>query len=180
MEAFLPAGGLEALQTADRPKLERAERAVLARLRTMSAAEWAKLPDSGASEGLPQRLERAGKTCVDLADFFDRAKTKRFTHARLRRLVLWAYLGLTAADVPQTPPYIRVLGFNDRGRQVLARMRKQSTLPVITKPAHAKRLEGEGRRLFELECRCTDLYDLCLESVPVPGREWLCGPVTKE
>ncbi len=177
---YLPRGGLGVLKGADRPDFLRAERAILARLRTMTAEDWALLPDSAVAEGLPQRLERAGRTCIDLADFFEKAKTKRFTHARLRRLVLWAYLGLTAADVPETPPYIRVLGFSERGREVLAQMRKQATLPVITKPAHAKRLDEEGRRLFELECRCTDLYDLCLDSVPNPRREWLCGPVCTE
>ena len=34
-----------------------------------------------------------------------------------------------------------------------------------------------GRQLFELEVRCTDLYDLCLEKIPAPGREWITGPV---
>lgn len=177
VEGYLPAGGLDLLKAAARPDLKHMERAILARLRTMTAEDWGKLPDSGAAEGLPRRLERAGRTCTDLSDFFERAKTKRFTHARLRRLVLWAYLGLTAADVPATPAYIRVLGFNDRGREVLARMRKTATLPIITKPAHAKRLGGEARRLFELECRCTDLYDLCLAQIPAPGREWSSNPV---
>ena len=180
VERYLPDGGLDLLKNAQRPDASRVERAVLARLRTMTAEDWAKLPDSGGAEGLPQRLERAGKSCTDLADFFERAKTRRFTHARLRRLVLWAYLGLTADDIPDAPPYIRVLGFNERGRDVLARMRKKAALPVITKPAHAKRLDGVGRRLFELECRCTDLFDLCLDSISAPGREWTCGPVVGE
>ncbi len=159
------------------PDLARAERAILARLRTMTAADWARLPDSGAAEGLPQRLERAGRACADVADFLERAKTKRFTHARLRRLMLWAYLGLTAGDVPHAPPYLRVLGFNERGRAVLKGLREQAALPVITKPAHAKQLDGVGRRLFELEARCTDLYDLCFACPPAPGREWVTDPV---
>ena len=177
---YVVKGGLDVLKGAIRPDFLRVERAILARLRTMSAADWALLPDSGAAEGLPRRLERVGKSCTDLADFLERAKTKRFTHARLRRLVLWAYLGLTADDVPARPPYIRVLGFNARGRKVLAQMRKQAALPVITKPAHTKKLSGPGRTLFEAEVRCTDLYDLCMDHVPAPGREWSTGPVTVE
>lgn len=180
VERYLPMGGLDLLKQASRPELQRVERAILARLRTMTAEDWAQLPDSGATEGLPRRLERAGRICTDLTDFFERTKTRRFTHARLRRLVLWAYLDLTAADAPQTPPYIRVLGSNERGRNVLARMRKAATLPVITKPAHTKRLEGDARRLFELESRCTDLYDLCLDTIPAPGREWSSNPVVEE
>ena len=84
----------------DLPGLERIERALLARLRSMNAEDWEKLPDSGASEGLPHRLEKAGRQCRGMAEFYELTKTKRYTHARLRRLVLWAYLGLRPADFP--------------------------------------------------------------------------------
>ena len=157
--------------------LEQVSRAILARLRAMTAEDWQKLPDCGVAEGLPQRLERAGKSCTGLEDFFQQAKTKRYTHARLSRLVLWAFLGLNAADVPAQPPYIRVLGFNEQGRAVLREIKANTCLPIVTKPAHARDLGTEGRKLFELEARCTDLYDLCFETVPVPGREWTNGPI---
>lgn len=159
------------------PGLRRVERAVLAKLRTMGAENWAKLPDSGQAEGLPQRLERAGKQCTDLEDFFNRAKTKRYTHARLRRLVLWAHLGITTQDIPHSPPYLRVLGFNARGQELLRQMKDCACLPILTKPAHARQLSEKGQRLFELEARCTDLYDLCFETILPPGREWTTGPV---
>lgn len=177
VEGYLPADARELLEGRMCSGPERVERAVLARLRTMSEADWAKLPEAGLGEGLPRRLERAGTSCTDLEDFFARAKTKRYTRARLNRLVLWAYLGLRAEDVPDRPAYIRVLGFNERGRGLLREMKKQASLPVLTKPAHARRLSGAGRALFELEGRCTDLYDLCFDPVPAPGREWSTDPV---
>ena len=176
---YLPEGGQAVLEghTLRQPGLEVVERAVLARLRTMAAADWAELPDSGAAEGLTQRLERAGRSCTCLDEFFALAKTKRYTHARLARLLLWAWLGLRASDVPASPPYIRVLGFNGRGRELLRQMKDRATLPILTKPAHARQLDGVGRGLFELESRCTDLYDLCFDRVPAPGREWSHDPV---
>ena len=179
---YLVPGGRQLLETAPAglPALERVERAILARLRTMAADDWARLPDSGAAEGLPQRLERAGRQCGSIEEFYHMAKTKRYTHARLRRLLLWAYLGITAADIPDAPPYLRVLGFNSRGRQVLREMRDRAALPILTKPAHGRELNPPGRRLLELEARCTDLYDLCLPTVPPSGREWITGPVIME
>ena len=66
----------------------------------------------------------------------------------------------------------RVLGFSDRGQELLKQMKKTAALPVITKPAHARKLDEAGKRLFELESRCTGLYDLCDENIPAPGREW--------
>ena len=170
--------GSDAVLKADEVSSRRfIERAMLARLRTMTADRWALLPDSGAAEGLPQRLERAAMQSRSMEEFFTLAKTKRYTHARLRRLALWAYLGITAEQIPETPPYIRVLGFNDRGRALMKQMKKTASLPIITKPAHARTLPPEARRLFELEARCTDLYDLCLPDIPAPGREWTTNPV---
>ena len=179
MAPYLPQGGLELLRESapELPVLARLERAILARVRTMSAEDWGRLPDAGAAEGLPNRLERAGRTCTSMAEFFDLAKTKRYTHSRLRRLVLWAFLGLTAADVPGAPPYLRVLGFSARGQELLKEMKKQAALPILTKPAQAKDLPEPGRRLFQLESRCTDLYDLCRAAPRPAGEEWTRSPV---
>ena len=179
LEPYLPEGGLEVLRDGwtGFPSLKRAERSVLARLRTMTAEDWAVIPDSGAGEGMPPRLERAGQQCRSLEEFIALAKPKHWTQARMRRLLVWAWLGLTREDRPDQPPYLRVLGFNSRGQAVLKEMKERSHLPILTKPAHARNLDGPGQRLFDLEARCTDLYDLCLEAVPTPGREWTTSPV---
>ena len=153
-----------------------AERAMLARLRTMSARDWSLLPDSGAAEGLPRRLERAARQARSLEEFYTLSKTKRYTHARIRRLALRAFLDIPG-DLPALPPYLRVLAFNARGQTLIRQMKKSASLPIITKPAHAKALPESAGRLFELEAKCTDLYDLCLEQIPVPGREWTTNPV---
>lgn len=176
-EGLLPPGSAEVLRQAPLADLGRCERAVLARLRTMTAGDWAALPDAGAAEGLPDRLVRAARQAGSLNEFYETAKTRRYAHARLRRLVLWAFLGLTGADRPASPPYLRVLGFNGRGREVLREMKEKSVLPILTKPAHARSLPEEGRRLFELEARCTDLYALTLPRPERCGREWRESPV---
>lgn len=177
VQPYVPAGNLDILQSAPLADPRLGERAVLACLRKMTAEDWARLPDAGAGEGLPQRLERAGRQCQSLDDFFTQAKTRRYAMARLRRMALWAFLGLTAADVPAEPPYLRVLGFNARGREVLKQMKTTAQLPILTKPAHARELDGPGRRLFELEAQCTDLYGLFLPQLPPPGQEWTRGPI---
>ena len=155
--------------------LECCERGVLARLRTMGEADFAALPDSGAAEGLPRRLCRAARAARSLEEFCTLAKTKRYAHARLRRLAAGAFLGLTPA--PPAPLYLRVLGLNSRGRDLLRQMGERASLPVITKPAHAHRLPPDARALFEAEGRYTDLFALCFPR-PLPcGLEWIRGPV---
>ena len=65
-------------------------------------------------------------------------------------------------------------------QEILARMRKEATLPILTKPAHARKLSAQALAQFETEGRCTDLYDLCFRDIPRPGREWNTNPVRLE
>ena len=118
--------------------MEWCERAVLSRLRTMCPEEAERLPDSG--EGVAARLISAGRAARSLEELYALAKTKRYAHARIRRLALWAYLGLAAEDRPERAPYLRVLGFNERGRAVLREMEGRAQAPILTKPAHARDL----------------------------------------
>ena len=144
---------------ADPAFLVECERAILARLRSMDLADYAKLPDS--SEGLCDRLYAAAQQARTLEELYDLTKTKRYTHARIRRMVLWAFLGLTEADRPDALPYLRVLGFSERGQLLLKKMKTTASLPVIVKPAHISKLSPEAQRVFQLEARCTGMYDLC-------------------
>ena len=160
--------------------MQHIERAVLARLRTMGEGDWAALPDGGGAEGLPSRLAKAAREAVSLEDFYTRAKTRRYPHARLRRLALAAFLGLRAAERPAAPPYVRVLGLGGRGRALLRRMKDTCPLPVIVKPAQARELDGPARTLFESEARYTDLYGLCFPAPRPCGAEWIHSPVVGE
>lgn len=144
------------------------QRAVLARLRQMTVADFGQLPDCG--EGLAVRLYEAARKAVTLEELYDLAKTKRYAHARIRRAVLWAALGLRESDRPDQPPYLRVLAANQRGRGVLKAIPEDVTL--ITKPTH-----GKGIPLMELEARCTDFYALCRKNILPCGAEWSTSPV---
>ena len=156
--------------------LESCERAVLARLRCLEEADFAAL-DQGR-EGLYRRLYRASHAAVSVEALLAAAKTKRYPHARLRRMVLWAYLGLRPGELPEAVPYLRVLAANERGRALLARMRKTASLPVLTKPAAVKGLGPEARALLDLEARGADLYALAYPdlSAAAGGRFWREGP----
>lgn len=151
------------------------ERAVLTRLRLMSPEDFLRLPD--VSEGLENRLYRAAQSARSLEQFYELARSKRYPLARIRRLALWAYLGLEVADRPEKLPYLRILGMNDRGQAVLHDQKK--SVPLLTKPAQVRRMSEEARRLFGLEVRAADLWQLCLPTLDHAegGSEWRSGPV---
>ena len=115
----------------------------------------------------------------ELEELYALVKTKRYPLARLRRLLLHSYLGVRPARAGELPPYLRVLGANERGRKLLRRMTAEAVLPVVARPASARALGPEARALFDREVRCTDLYTLAYPRLEasVPGSECLGGPV---
>ena len=60
------------------------------------------------TEELSNRIENALKASKSLDELFDSAKTKRYTHSRVRRAVLSKVFGVTENDIKISAPYIRL------------------------------------------------------------------------
>lgn len=153
-------------------ELVRLEKAILCKLRTMSLEEFSQLPD--LSEGLEHKLFAAARKAESLAEFYGLVKSKRYSHARVRRLTLSAFLGLSA-DLPALPPYLRVLGIGKQGEEILS---SGAALPFLSRPAQGKRLTGSAQRVFSLETRADDLYALASPAPQPCGRDF-SEPVRK-
>lgn len=157
--------------------MQTAERAILSHLRGMEGADFAAF-DSG-NEGLYRRFYAAVQEAPTLEALLGGVKTKRYAYARLRRMALSAYLGVTKGDIPERMPYLRVLAFNDRGREVLRRMKKTARAPLLIKSADVRALDETARKLFALTARAEDQYVLAYPSLAEArgGSAWTQGPV---
>lgn len=153
----------------------RLDTAILAHLRRLGPEELARLPD--LSEGLENRLYAAIRTAATLPGLEAALKTKRYPMARVRRLILSAFLGLTPEDGRQPVPYVRVLGFTPAGRALLAKMKATCPLPVSQSLARLRALGGPCERLAALEELSTDLFALTLPSPPPCGYEYTASAV---
>lgn len=149
----------------------RCEGAILAFLRGCEARDLA--PYDGGGEGLYRRLYEASRQGRSVEEVLALAKTKRYTAARLRRMVMAAWLGVTAET--DTPPYGRVLAANEAGRHLLREMRDAGA-PVLTKAADVAALGSGAEKLLRREAKWTDLYGLCCENVPPCGEEYRKTP----
>ena len=132
--------------------------AILSRLRERTPEDFAAVPD--AAEGLHFRLYEAARRGVSPEEIADLARSKRYAHARLRRMVMCAALGVRAGDANGIPPYIRVLAFDARGAALLREMKTSAALPVVVKSARVKDENESIQRLFDLGSRAHDLYVL--------------------
>lgn len=141
----------------------RLETALMAHLRRLSPEDYATLP--WLSEGLENRLYRESRTATDYTALLGAIKTRRYPMARLRRVLCASLIGLTSADTQGLPPYIRVLGMNDLGREILAA--SSPTLPILSRAAQTSKLDKRAKHIFALECTATDLHALAMAH-PLP------------
>ena len=138
------------------------ERAVLAKLRTMTEEKFEALPYG--SEGLWRKLMHASRSCCTLEEILTATKSKRYTRSRLDRMVMCAFLGITREILEEDVPYARVLAFNDRGRGVLNSVKQIGFLLNAG--------EAADHPHWQLEKRCGDLYGLfCTDGPEAPGTE---------
>lgn len=161
---FMPEAAAEILKSGYNPAiLANLERAVLYKLRTMSAGDIRKLPD--ISEGIEYRIKAAAGNAGSIEELYSMIKSKRYSHARIRRIVLSALLGIRSAH-SEKMPYIRILGMNENGRDIIGR----ALLPVIGGYGDAKKFGVT--ELYELEAAATDIYGLMTECVTPAGMEY--------
>ena len=155
----------EPLQLAE---IKRLEVAILARLRTMTVKDIARAP--GVRGGLDGRIFKAVRAARSLSELYFLAKCKSSTMARIRRAVLCCFLGITQSDVKHGAQYIRILGMNDRGKEILAGA--SDTLPIDTSLRKLMNAGSSARRQALLEERATNIYALAFEQRGICGREF--------
>lgn len=126
--AFLPRESAEVLRreiAAGRGPVDMhtCQRAILARLRTMSQEDF--LPYDGGGEGLYRRFYRAVRQAADIDGLLEAARTRRYPLARLRRMLLAACLtacsakpvSLRGTEAPNLPgPTNDALKVTDEGQ----------------------------------------------------------------
>lgn len=131
------------------------ESAILYKLRTMTKEEFSTLADT--DEGLYNRLYDCAMISNSLEELYSNIKTKRYTLARIRRIVICALLGISKDLKNQSAQYVRVLGMNDTGAQLI----RNSKLPVIAKVRQDyDRLSDIAKQQFDIDVRASKIYSL--------------------
>ena len=156
---FIPKAAQSAFENAPIHTVIAGERAILAKLRTMTDAEFASLPYG--SEGLWRKFMHACRSQATLEEIITATKSKRYTRTRIDRMILCAYLGISEQLMAQDAPYVRVLGFRENGTRILKKARQHGLFPHIG--------EKIDHPYFLLEQLWDDLYGLFREDTPSPA-----------
>lgn len=166
---FVPENVLELYKKSEKSNMKELEKCILSHLRRKKALDFLSYPD--VSEGLEYRIYEAMRNSDSLDSLYSNIKTKRYAHSRIRRIIMSAFLEIDRSYTLAPPPYLRVLGFTDEGRAVLKQMKKTASVPVIMRYSDVNALDETAKRVFELECKSTDLFALAFNPVLKCGNE---------
>ncbi len=134
---------------------------LLYRLRSMTPDELRALPE--VSEGFEQVLFRAAREAVDLPSLLDAIKSKRYTLARCKRILVSALLHIPAGVADALGGnidnmYLHVLGLKRMGRGLLAAMASHAAAPVILRHSDVQNCTDVARASLAIDALSTDLY----------------------
>lgn len=144
--------------------LSRFEKEILYTLRRMSTEDILKLPD--VSEGLENSIKNAADSCNTLEELINIVKTKRFTQTRIQRILLYALLNIDKKQMEvsrKVSPYIRVLGFNNKGKELISEMMNLNPkLNVVTSvKKYIDNIANKNlREMLEKDIFATNIYTL--------------------
>ena len=130
------------------------------------------------AEGLENRIKSAVKENITVQGLYDAAKTKCFTHSRIRRAVLSSCFGVTAEDLKIPVPYCRVTGFRTEKNEELGRLASECKIPFAVRSSDIKKIGSKNSdRVFELENKTTDFYNLILHNPQNSASEMTFSPI---
>lgn len=126
------------------------------------------------SEGLENKFIAAARNCCSINDLCNSVKSKRYTMSRIRRIAWSILLDLTKELCSLPPSYIRILGMNSVGKQLLKSMKNKAELPIIVKAADYK-----NDIIFSASNKAEDIFSLCCTdpSLRHAGRDLKTSPV---
>ncbi len=151
----------ERIQQGKIANIRHLEKLILYKMRTISEEEILSLPDM--NEPLMNRFFSA-RTENSLDAFFARVKSKCYTMSRIRRIVMCALAGIEKKMILKSPPYARVLAFNERGRELMNITRKTSKIPVHTSLAKLRNEGADEKKFVCLEEKVSHIYGLAQET----------------
>lgn len=146
--------------------IKKYEKEIIYALRVMPIEEIQNLPD--VNEGLEFAIKKAASETNNIEELIEKVKSKRYTQTRIQRILLYVLLGITKKDMEDSKkmvPYVRVLGFNSRGKILISEIMNQNPkLNMITsvgKYVNKKMPKNKQlTRMLDLDINATNIYTL--------------------
>ena len=116
-----------------------------------------------ASEGLDNKILKEFYSCNSFNELVSRVKSKRYTYTRISRILCQYFIGFEKYPIEilrkESPAYIRILGLNKKGADIIKSIKKNSPLEIITK------LPKEYNSMLKLDIQATKAYSIINQNI---------------
>lgn len=94
----------------------------------------------GINSNIINRMKKYINDCNNLEEFINKIKSKNYSYNRIKRLIVHILVNFTNDDITKFKDYIRILGFNNKGKLYLNKIKKNINIPLITNYSNSKGL----------------------------------------
>ncbi len=151
------------------------ERALLAHLRGQTPKKLSTVAD--CTEGIEYKIIDALDKGKNIEEIILSAKSKRYTHSRLRRIILSSYLGVTE-DIFGAVPYIRLLGMKKDASKLWGIIKDNCKLPVIERVAkQMDKLSRSAADILKREINADEIWGSFSQEIQPYGNDYRKFPI---
>ena len=175
----VPPKVLEILKSAELVQEKFLFRPLIAKILTSNLADLKKI--YGMNEGIEFKLLESARTAKNFEEFIGGIVNRRFPISRVKRLLLYFLLEVTAEKFSAVEDYARVLAFNGRGQMLLKKIK--SRLPIVTKVSRhltskeilAGRISEPYKEILKFDLLATDLRATLFEPPQILRQDFFQG-----
>ena len=117
-------------------------------------------------EGIEGRIIKIINDSSTTEELIQNIKTKRYTYNKINRMLIHILINLKKEESSLKIDYIRVLGFNNKGKSYLNKIKKSISIPLITKYKDIK------SPLLDIEKRANLIYSLIVNDNTIITKEF--------
>ena len=170
LQAVLPPSHFTSLKEEPCPAVSADDFSLLYHHRLLAMTKEDLAQTASMPADLANKLDGERLTFGRTTELIGRVKDRQYTYTRVSRCLTNAMLGITKEDQEffkelNSAPWLRILGFRKSASPLLSKMKKQSSVPIITKTADARNLLSKtSLRLFEKHLQASEVYRLICEA----------------
>ncbi|GAA0708024.1 nucleotidyltransferase [Paraclostridium ghonii] len=118
------------------------------------------------NEGIENKIYKSIFTCNNLYELEQMVKSKRYTLTKIKRILNNILLGITKDDMQMVKdlnkmPYVRVLAFNHKGREIIKQIKLNSDIKIINKFSDVNFNDNEiFKTLIKYDIKATNIYNI--------------------
>ena len=117
------------------------------------------------TEGIDKRIIKEINNSNTWEELTNKIKNKRHTYNRINRSLIHILLNIKE-NINEYQPYIKILGFNKKGRSYINKVKKQFKLPIYYK------YKPNINKIYDIENKTTKIYSLIVKDEELISKEY--------